>query len=264
MAGYVQVAEEEGEETIELPTEEDGTLLLSTLQAQYPGTSGLKYRATESSAARGIRLTEGHLHPPPGNDGWGEAVYVCVFPKENSVAENKRKRDDNLENSTAKTKRIESKLKCTDLIVLGMVTLAKKDAASERREKYNFCCCIRSTGLPWKTTEESLKEYFSTISEVLMVQIKKDLRTGQSKGFGFIRFESYEGQMKALSTRHFIDGRWCDVKVPSSKVMPISIAFRLGPLRHMANGRPIFLAPSRRVPSSTYRARYLWAVAPKT
>lgn len=73
-------------------------------------------------------------------------------------------------------------------------------------------------GLPWKTTEESLKEYFSTIGEVLMVQIKKDLRTGQSKGFGFIRFASYEGQMKALSSRHFIDGRWCDVKVPSSKV----------------------------------------------
>lgn len=39
-----------------------------------------------------------------------------------------------------------------------------------------------------------------------MVQIKKDLRTGQSKGFGFIRFASYEGQMKALSSRHFIDG----------------------------------------------------------
>lgn len=73
-------------------------------------------------------------------------------------------------------------------------------------------------GLPWKTTEDSLKEYFSTIGEVLMVQIKKDLRTGQSKGFGFIRFASYEGQMKALASRHFIDGRWCDVKVPSSKV----------------------------------------------
>lgn len=77
----------------------------------------------------------------------------------------------------------------------------------------------KQIGLPWKTTEESLKEYFETIGEVLMVQIKKDLRTGQSKGFGFIRFVSYEGQMKALSTRHFIDGRWCDVKVPSSKVI---------------------------------------------
>lgn len=189
---YVQVAEEEGEETIELPIEEDCTLLLSTLQAQFPGTSGLKYRNPVSNAIRGIRLTEGRLHPPQGDDGWGNQVYLCVFPKDNSVAENKRKRDDTLENSTAKTKRIESRLKCTDLIVLG---------------------------LPWKTTEESLREYFDSIGEVLMVQIKKDLRTGQSKGFGFIRFASYEGQMKALSSRHFIDGRWCDVKVPSSKVI---------------------------------------------
>lgn len=122
MAGYVQVAEEDGEETIELPTEDDGTLLLSTLQAQFPGTSGLKYRPTSSNAARGIRLTEGQLHPPPGDDGWGEQIYLCVFPKENSVAENKRKRDDTLENSTAKTKRIESRLKCTDLIVLGRIS----------------------------------------------------------------------------------------------------------------------------------------------
>lgn len=117
---YVQVAEEEGEETIELPIEEDGTLLLSTLQAQFPGTSGLKYRNSVSNAIRGIRLTEGRLHPPQGEDGWGiQTVYLCVFPKDNSVAENKRKRDDTLENSTAKTKRIESRLKCTDLIVLG-------------------------------------------------------------------------------------------------------------------------------------------------
>lgn len=116
---YVQVAEEEGEETIELPIESDGTLLLSTLQAQFPGTSGLKYRNAVSNAIRGIRLTEGRLHPPQAEDGWGNLIYLCVFPKDNSVAENKRKRDDTLENSTAKTKRIESRLKCTDLIVLG-------------------------------------------------------------------------------------------------------------------------------------------------
>lgn len=117
---YVQVSEEEGEETIELPAEDDGTLLLSTLQAQFPGTSGLKYRNSVSNAIRGIRLTEGRLHPPQGEDGWGNQVYLCVFPKEVCVAENKRKRDDNLENTTAKTKRIESRLKCTDLIVLGL------------------------------------------------------------------------------------------------------------------------------------------------
>lgn len=110
--------------------------------------------------------------------------------------ENKRKSDDHLENSTAKTKRIESRARCTDLIVLG---------------------------LPWKTTEESLRTYFETYGEVLMTQIKKDVKSGQSKGFGFVRFGSYDVQVRVLSTRHLIDGRWCEVKVPNSKVGVILI-----------------------------------------
>lgn len=67
----------------------------------------------------------------------GLMFHVCIV-------ENKRKSDDNLENSTAKTKRIETKLRCTDLIVLG---------------------------LPWKTTEQNLREYFETFGEVLMAQV---------------------------------------------------------------------------------------------
>lgn len=77
---FVQIAEEEGEEPIELPTEEDGTLLLSTLQAQYPGACGLKYRNPDTNTVRGLRLNEGHLFPPT-NDGWGGECYFCVFPK---------------------------------------------------------------------------------------------------------------------------------------------------------------------------------------
>lgn len=182
---YLQVVEEEGEEPIELPTEDDGTLLLSTLQAQFPGTCGLKYRTER--AMRGVRLNEGHLHPPmPDGGGWSNQIYVCVFPKEN-----KRKSDDHLENSTAKTKRLETRMmRCTDLIVLG---------------------------LPWKTTEQSLREYFESFGEVLMAQVKKDVKSGQSKGFGFIRFGAYEVQMRVLAQRHLIDGRWCEVKVPNSK-----------------------------------------------
>ncbi|XP_072394012.1 TAR DNA-binding protein 43-like isoform X2 [Diabrotica undecimpunctata] len=185
---YLQVAEDEGEEPIELPTEDDGTLLLSTLSAQFPGSSGLKYKNPETKTFRGVRLSEGRLHPPP-DDGWGSHIFYCVFPKV-TILENKRKSDDNLENSTAKTKRMETKLRCTDLIVLG---------------------------LPWKTTEQNLREYFETFGEVLMAQVKKDPKTGQSKGFGFIRFASYESQMRVLAQRHMIDGRWCDVKVPNSK-----------------------------------------------
>ncbi|XP_030369892.1 TAR DNA-binding protein 43 isoform X3 [Scaptodrosophila lebanonensis] len=207
---FVQVSEEEGDEPIELPAEEDGTLLLSTLQAQFPGSCGLKYRNMDTKAVRGVRSNEGRLFPPSVDSSWGEYIYFCVFPKgiahfRSSAAqidspyrpilppvENKRKSDDNLENSTAKTKRIETRLRCTDLIVLG---------------------------LPWKTTEDSLREYFESYGEVLMAQIKKDVKSGQSKGFGFVRFGSYEAQMRVLSNRHLIDGRWCEVKVPNSKGM---------------------------------------------
>ena len=63
-----------------------------------------------------------------------------------------------------------------------------------------------------------MDEFLEAIGEVLMAQVKKDAKTGQSKGFGFIRFASYETQMRVLSQRHMIDGRWCDVKIPNSKV----------------------------------------------
>uniref|UniRef100_T1J0V8 TAR DNA-binding protein 43 n=1 Tax=Strigamia maritima TaxID=126957 RepID=T1J0V8_STRMM len=183
MSCYIQVAEDENEEPIELPCEDDGTLLLTTLAAQFPGTCGLKFRNMDTGTVRGVRLADGRLHSPEG--GWGNIVYICVFPKEN-----KRKSDEQLENSTAKTKRMEMKQKCSDLIVLG---------------------------LPWKTTEQELREYFEPFGEVLMAQVKKDPKTSQSKGFGFIRFASYDSQMRVLAQRHMIDGRWCDVKIPNSK-----------------------------------------------
>jgi len=79
MSCYIQVAEDELEEPIELPTEDDSALLLSTLAAQFPGVSGLKFKAPESRSMRGVRLLEGRFQPP--EDGWGNHIYICVFPK---------------------------------------------------------------------------------------------------------------------------------------------------------------------------------------
>ena len=58
---------------------------------------------------------------------------------------------------------------------------------------------------------------------VNVTQVKKDIKTGQkSKGFGphhpFVRFNEYESQVKCLAQRHMIDGRWCDVRIPNSRV----------------------------------------------
>ena len=84
MSRYIQVAENEGEEPMEVPLEEDGTLLLSTLNAQFPGSCGLKYRNPESGSMRGIRLSDGRLYPPDAD--WANRVYLAVFPRGKTVA----------------------------------------------------------------------------------------------------------------------------------------------------------------------------------
>lgn len=178
---YLPVAEDENEEPIELPVEEDGTLMLTTVSAQFPGCCGLKYRHPETTTIRGIRLRDGRLFPPP--EGWGNLLYICSFPKES-----KRKAGENSESSSSKNKRNDNL--CSDLIVLG---------------------------LPWKATEQTVREYFEKFGDVLMAQLKRDPKTGMSKGFAFIRFASYTSQMRVLAQRHMIDGRWCDVRIPNSK-----------------------------------------------
>lgn len=63
----------------EIPSEDDGTVLLSTVTAQFPGACGLRYRNPVSQCMRGVRLVEGILHAPDA--GWGNLVYVVNYPK---------------------------------------------------------------------------------------------------------------------------------------------------------------------------------------
>ena len=77
---FIAVVENEGEEMVELPLEEDGTLSLDTLQGQFPGSCGLKYRSPETGAWRGLRVTGG-IVSQVNNDWSGNHVYVVVYPK---------------------------------------------------------------------------------------------------------------------------------------------------------------------------------------
>ncbi|GBP15834.1 TAR DNA-binding protein 43 [Eumeta japonica] len=172
---YVLVSEAEDSEPIELPSEEDGSVLLSTVAAQFASCCGLKYR-TAGGRLRGVRLVDERLYPPA--DGWGAHRYLCVFPRQRET------RSEPPARSPA------ARPRCSDLIVLG---------------------------LPWKTGEDTVREYFESFGELLMVQVKRDQKTGLSKGFGFIKFADYDAQLRALARRHMIDGRWCDVRIPNSK-----------------------------------------------
>ena len=76
----LSVCEDEGDDPIELPAEEEGTLLLTTLTGQFPGACGLKFRNPDTRGWRGVRLTDGRLFPPT-DTGWGTHVYISVLPK---------------------------------------------------------------------------------------------------------------------------------------------------------------------------------------
>ncbi|CAH0388568.1 unnamed protein product [Bemisia tabaci] len=74
---FVKIATSENDDLMELPTEEDNTILLSTLTTYFPGACSLKYKSV-SGTTRGIRNAGGRLHPP-SPEGWGNETYYCVF-----------------------------------------------------------------------------------------------------------------------------------------------------------------------------------------
>lgn len=77
MVYYIRVTDADDSDAIEIPSDDDGTLPIETLSAQYPGATGLKYRL--EGHTRAVRLTNGVLYPP--ENGWGDNIYYCIFPK---------------------------------------------------------------------------------------------------------------------------------------------------------------------------------------
>uniref|UniRef100_A0A2I3G9D6 TAR DNA-binding protein 43 n=1 Tax=Nomascus leucogenys TaxID=61853 RepID=A0A2I3G9D6_NOMLE len=79
MSEYTRVSEDENKELVEISSEDNGVVLLSTVTAQFPGACGLHYKNPVSQCMRGIR---------PDAD-CGNLVYVVNCPKDN-----KRKMDE--------------------------------------------------------------------------------------------------------------------------------------------------------------------------
>ena len=84
-------------------------------------------------------------------------------------------------------------------------------------------------GLAYKVEEDEMRRYFEQFGEVESVEVrldngfyfriiigkqmkvKKD-NTGQSRGFGFVRFKSYKVQQAVAKEKHVIGGRACEIK----------------------------------------------------
>jgi|SRR3989338_4259006 len=73
--------------------------------------------------------------------------------------------------------------------------------------------------LPFSTTDEKMKEMFSSYGEVSEVSVIKDKFSGRSKGFGFVTFSDDVSAEKAISEMNGkeVDGR--ELKVSEAKPM---------------------------------------------
>lgn len=187
MAEWVAVCAEENAEAVEIPTEQDGSLLLSSVTAQFPGATGLKFRNPDTNTLRGVRLQDGEMAPPTEN-GWGMHTYIVV----REARDNRKRNASGDAGGAVKNHRGEEidPTQPRDLIILG---------------------------LSWKAKEKDVKDYFEAFGEVTWCQIKTKPGTDESKGFGFVKFAEKEVEKKVLLQRHMIDGRWCDVKVPEAR-----------------------------------------------
>ena len=81
MSEWVAVCADEEEEPVEIPTEGDGSMLLTSVTAQFPGATGLKFRNPSTNTVRGVRM-QGEVLYPPSEEGWGRVKYICVRPQQ--------------------------------------------------------------------------------------------------------------------------------------------------------------------------------------
>lgn len=82
-------------------------------------------------------------------------------------------------------------------------------------------------GLPWRATDSEMRRHFEEYGPLVLCSVKRDPKSGDSRGFGFIRFQDYDAQVMCLANRHFIEGRWCDVKIPNSRVSENTIEYHI-------------------------------------
>lgn len=57
-------------------------------------------------------------------------------------------------------------------------------------------------GLPYKTTDDELRDHFSQAGQVSSASIVKDKLTGRSRGFGFVEFANDADADKAIEMFH--------------------------------------------------------------
>ena len=75
-------------------------------------------------------------------------------------------------------------------------------------------------GLPHSLDQSTLQQFFSSFGAIESCRVQKDQVTGQSKGFGFVKYTTIEAAEEAIKSLDgsFLSGSQIQVKFASSDV----------------------------------------------
>uniref|UniRef100_A0A915DPG6 RRM domain-containing protein n=1 Tax=Ditylenchus dipsaci TaxID=166011 RepID=A0A915DPG6_9BILA len=93
---------------------------------------------------------------------------------------------------------LENAIKARPYIIEGMKVNALNDGV--RRSKR---CAIFVGGLAYKTTDETLRNFFADFGTVVEATIKRDKETNRSRGFGFVTFSTVKAAQIALANEPY-------------------------------------------------------------
>ncbi|KAK3748322.1 hypothetical protein QZH41_018305 [Actinostola sp. cb2023] len=203
MAEYIRVVEDEScpDQAIEIPAEPDGTLLLSNIQGQFPGACGLRYRSVDTQSLRGVRLAENTLYPP-FEEGWGAILFMVVPSKIGEFC-----------SEFLLMILYEAVVKYIHVILLYILDTASKRKIEEsptgkepesKITKVEGIGDLIVLGLPYRTTEPEMKDYFGQFGEVDYCEeelnVPKKLFVGRlPDGAGEKELQEYFGQYGDLT-----------------------------------------------------------------
>lgn len=190
MAEWVEVAADDVDEPIKIPTESNGTMLLSSLTAKFPEVTGLKFRNPLTNLLVEVRIQENVLYPPDTNKGWGTTTYICTRSPGAMLTVGKRSK----KGGAGIKRKIEND---TDGMLL----------KNQRVDDDNTSCKIFVAKLSESITSEDMKEYFETFGTVTDVYIPQPFRK-----CAFITFSEELVKQSLFSKDHVIKGNTVEIR----------------------------------------------------
>jgi len=186
LASYIKIGDDEkGTEIIEIPCERDGRLLISSISAQYPGATGIKFRS-ENGKWRGCRV-EGNFIDPPEN-GWVNKNYYICKPRPTPQPD------------------------ANSMMGVPNQQLLQDDTYYDPTLPRNHVPDLMIAGLSSLKTEDEIRKYFEQFGELYEFNLLKKDDGIKHRGIGFIQYKTVNSTKVVMNMPHYIANRLIDVR----------------------------------------------------